>query len=437
MSQCGAVRAAAPPPLPKAPPPCAVQVSREAKIRKAELLSPVKVLTVDDAIHLGLTNQPTVREAQAQFQISAGAVSVSGSALRPSVTVNASQALLGTQGRGNLTNNGAVSQLLYDFGRSRSALTSAEQTELSNYYALMAASADVVFSVKQAYYTLLEDNRLVEVFKENLKDQNAHVDQAQARLTVGVGPRADLLTAQASAASASVDLIHAQRTAELALVSLNAAMGVDVRSQTQIKDSAEPDAPVPLLNDAVMQAITNRPEVAQSVESVNAAVYSLKSAKTGNYPVLSGVANGQETLAGGSLTNGWQLALNLQWTPFDFGRVGGQITEAQGQLLLTEEQLYATRQSVSQDATSARLNIIAAQAELVSSKAEVASATENLDVATGRYEAGIGIFIQVTDAQSLLLKAEVDEATAQYGLSIARAELEHAVGAVAAKGLYQ
>jgi len=78
------------------------------------------------------------------------------------------------------------------------------------------------------------------------------------------------------------------------------------------------------------------PEVAQSVETVNAAVYSLRSTKTGNYPVFSGVANGQETISNGSLTNGWQLALNLQWTPFDFGQVGGQITEAQGQLVLSK-----------------------------------------------------------------------------------------------------
>ncbi len=432
LAQCGALWAQAPTlpvPAPKALPPSAVQVSKGAKVRQPELMPESKVLSIDDCMRIALDNQPSVREAVAQLQVSAGAVSVSGSNLRPSVIVNASEAILGSQGVSGLTNNGSVSQLIYDFGRTRSQLTSAEQTELSNLYSLQAVSSNAIFSVRQAYYTLLEDNRLVEVYKENLKDQNDHVDQAQARLTAGVGPLADVLTAQASAASASVDLITAQNTAAQAVVTLNSAMGVDLRSQTKIKELAEPEVPTPSLDDVVMQAIRNRPEMAQSVEAVNAALWTLKATQKIDYPVFSGVANGEKALLGGSLANSWELALNLAWTPFDFGQVSGQITEAQGQLLLSEETLYGTRQTVSQDAASARLNLIAAKASLAASDAEVASAKENLDVAVGRFEAGVGIFLNITDAQALMLKAGVDQATAKYGLSIALAQLQHAVGA--------
>ncbi len=438
VSQCGSAWAAGgvtPIPASKVPPPCAVVMSRGAKIRKPELVPANKVLTVDDCICLALQNQPTLREAQAQLEISAGAVSVSGSALRPSVNFDASEALAGSSGRNSLTNNGSVSQLLYDFGKSRSLLTGTEQTQLSDYYSLMATSNSVANTVKQDYYALLKSNRLVEVYKENLKDQNDHVSQAQALLTAGTGPRADVLTAQANAASASVDLINAQNTTDQALVTLNAAMGVDIRSQTRIAEYAEPEILVPPLDDAVVQGIKNRPEVAESVEVVNSDISALKAANTGNDPAFFGVGSGEQVVNGSTLGNGWQLALNLQWTPFDFGQVSGQVAEAAGQLMLAEEELYATRQSVSQDVASARLNLIAAKAALSMSQAEVASAQENLDVATGRYEAGVGIFLQVTDAQASLLKAQVDETTAQYGLSTAIAQLEYAVGAPLVKGM--
>lgn len=55
-------------------------------------------------------------------------------------------------------------------------------------------------------------------------------------------------------------------------------------------------------------------------------------------------------------------------------------------------------------------------------------AKENLDIANGRYDAGVGTIIEVTDAQSSHIRAETDLVNARYDVAIARAKLEKAVG---------
>lgn len=414
-----------------------IQAGATPDIRVPDVIPTGRILSIDDCINLALKNQPTVHQAQAQIKISTGAVSVARSSLYPSIGVNGSTSLGGSRGNSGTTISGSASELLYDFGLTQAQLTQAKQNKTASVFGLSAAKADVVFNVKQAYYTLLRSNRLVEVFQENLKAQKEHVAQAQARLDVGVAPKADLLTAQAAEASATVDLITAQSTAAQALINLNIAMGLDVRSPTQIKEFAEPESAVAAIDDLVVQAIKNRPEIAQAVWQLDAAVAALKASKKGNLPSISVSAGDEATIGVPSGSGSWALALNLQWRPVDFGLTKGQITESQGQLMLTEEALYVARQTVSQETATARLDITTALSSLTAANAEVASAQENLNAAAGRYEAGIGIFIQVTDAQAALLKAEVDEAAARYGLSIARSELEHAIGATTPKGTYK
>lgn len=407
------------------------------KIREPEVIQNGTTLTLDECISLALRNQPAIHQAQAQVQIGTGAMSAARSALWPNISVNGSTSLGGTRGDTGTSLNASAIQLLYDFGRTQSQLDQTKRQRMANIFGLSAAKANVVFNVKQAYYTLLRSNRLVKVFEENLKDQKDHVAETQSRLDNGVAPKSDLLTAQSAEASAAVDLISAQNTAAQSLIALNAAMGLDVQSDTHIAESAEPEAPVPAIDELVTQAIKNRSEMAQAIWQVDAAADALKSAKKGNLPSFNVSANDNSTfdvpLSGSSLA----LALNLQWRPVDFGLTKGQITESEGQLILAEESLYITRQTVNQDVASARLDFTAASASLTAAIAEVASARENLDAAIGRYQAGIGIFLQITDAQALFLKAEVDEAAALYGLSIARAELEHATGATTPKGTFK
>ena len=409
-----------------------------APVRQPEMVPADKTLALADCIRLAFRNQPAVRQAAAQVESRTGFVGEARSNLLPQASVTSSTDLGGTgQSNGTSLTVGG-SQLIYDFGRSRSGLTQAERQLAASIAALSGTKADVILSVKQTYYGLLRTTRLVQVVEQDVKALEEHVTLAQERLNAGLAPRADVLKAAAAVASARVDLVGARNSADQTRVDLNSVMGVDVRSATRIEDTAEPETPVPDVDQAVDLAIKNRPEMLEAQEQVTASEAALKSAETGNLPAISTSLSDFEGFGGSRGTSSsWSWTLGLRWQPWDSGFTRGAVTQARAQLVSAQEFLYQVRQSVSGDVVASRFSLLAAQEALSAATAEVASAKEDLDSATGRYQAGVGIFLEVLDAQAALLKAQVDELVARYGLSIARAGLEHAIGATAGEGTYK
>ena len=398
-------------------------------IRQPALLPAGRVLTLAECIDLALVNQSSIRLAQAQVQAQTGVVTQAKAALRPTASAATSTQVAGSaQGGTQITLSG--NQLVYDFGKSRQLLTQAQQQRAASLQNLVGADEDLVLSVKQAYYTLLEDTHLVDVFTQSLTQQQAHVAETEAQEAVGVIPHANVLTAQAAAASARFDLVTAQNNANLARANLSAAMGIDLRSPIRVAETTEPAFPMPTEDQAVELAFQRRPEVRRDTDQVLAAQAAVKAAAVGNLPAVVSTADYTPNTGASSFgqQSSWALLLDMQWHFLDGGSTAGAVQQARAQVTTTEETLYADKQTIANEVVQARLNTLAAEAQLISATAEVASAKENLDAATGSYNAGVGIFLAVIDAQAALLKAQVDEYTACYGLSMARAALAHATG---------
>jgi len=55
-------------------------------------------------------------------------------------------------------------------------------------------------------------------------------------------------------------------------------------------------------------------------------------------------------------------------------------------------------------------------------------AKENLDLANGRYQVGVGSIIEVTDAETTYTSAQTDRIRALYDYKIAEAQLAKAIG---------
>lgn len=64
---------------------------------------------------------------------------------------------------------------------------------------------------------------------------------------------------------------------------------------------------------------------------------------------------------------------------------------------------------------------------MVAAEAQVTNAQEALRLAEGRYRAGIGVFLDVLDAQTDLDGANTNRVNARTSLDRARAALAHAV----------
>lgn len=328
-----------------------------------------------------------------------------------------------------------ASQLLYDFGYTRSLVRQAENLETAAGANLTRVQSDLVLAVKAAFYNYVQTSRMVDVAEQNLANQREHLEQARGRFQAGIGLPADVTRSETAVSQAIFNLTQARNDAANARVTLALAMGIDPRTPVQAAEGGEP-APDPYAGEVFFnQALDNRPELAQAQATIRAGRAGLDAAHSLNAPALTAALGysryGQANLS----TDQVNLTLGLNFDVIDGGLRAGRVKEAQANLASSEAQLQLTRERVVAEVARAWLTLQTAQQRLAVSEAQVANAQETLRLATGRYNAGLGILLDVLDAQQALVTAETNRVNALTALNLARATLNHAIGHPLAGGL--
>ena len=85
-------------------------------------------------------------------------------------------------------------------------------------------------------------------------------------------------------------------------------------------------------------------------------------------------------------------------------------------------------QQIALDVEQAYLRLVELQERIKANEAAASAAKENLDLANGRYEVGVGSIIEATDAQNLYTEAQTTYIRTLYDYKIAEAQLVRAIG---------
>jgi outer membrane protein TolC len=117
------------------------------------------------------------------------------------------------------------------------------------------------------------------------------------------------------------------------------------------------------------------------------------------------------------------------WTPSDGGLRKARVREAEADLVTAQATLDTVRLQVVADVSQAYLDLKTAEQRVVTAQAQVVNAEEALRLATGRYRSGIGVFIDVLDAQTSVDVAGTNLVNSQTAVDQARAAYARATGA--------
>ena len=94
----------------------------------------------------------------------------------------------------------------------------------------------------------------------------------------------------------------------------------------------------------------------------------------------------------------------------------------------TQSNAEVLRQDINKQVEQSYLNAQAAAEKIRATEKGKEAAKENWDLAQGRYKAGVGSIIEVTDAQVKFFNAELSYIRSVYDFKVAEAQLEKAVG---------
>ncbi len=324
-----------------------------------------------------------------------------------------------------------ASVLLYDFQGSIDRFRAAKETNRASVERVRAAELTVDLAVRNAFFQARAERALIEVARETLANNERHVEQIQAFVDVGTRPEIDLLQVRTDVANARVSLVQAENNYALAKVNLQRAMGVEELVDFEVADQqlgqlSGEDAP---LADLLKEALQARPDVLASRRDLSASELSAEAAKGVFGPSVSALATG--TRGGVDLDDlRWNVGAGVQlnWSLVRGGGSFAEVREARANVRGVEASVADMRQAVRVQVEQARLAVQAAVATIAAAQEALENAKGRLALAEGRYQAGVGNIIELGDAQVALTQAEAQSVSAEYSLSLARAQLLSALG---------
>jgi outer membrane protein len=407
--------------------------------------APARVLTLDEALRTGLAHQPQIQQAQAGVEAARGRVDQALAPMLPQVTGTASyERTSGTAGQAvnvftgstvnarDLYSLGLTGRLLvWDFGQTPNRWRAARAVEGGQEASARSTSLAVALSIRTTYFNAVAYKALVGVARDRLANEERHYQQIKAFVEVGTRPQIDLVSEQANLANARVQLIQAENNYATARVLVEQATGApdlgpwEVADQTLAPIPGEEAAPEVLLQEA----LAARPDLSALSQQIRAQELTVSALQGGYLPSLGVSASvSEQGPRATDLTEAWNTQVTLSWPLFQGGLTRGQVREAKANATALDAQRETARQQVRVDVEQARLGVRAAAATLAAAKDASASARQQLALAEGRYQTGVGSVLELSDAQLALTTALGQQVQAEFTLASARSQLLRALG---------
>ena len=398
-------------------------------------------LSLEDAVNMAMIHHPRIVAARETVQAAEANYGGSFSSYYPQLTGTWNYRRTTAQGTTQTDvvpfdfYSGSVNftQNVYDFGRREGGVELSFYNLQSAHYTYQATVNDIVQGAKTTYYGYLQARENVRVKQETVRQREELLKQAEAFLEVGTRPRIDVTRAEANLADARVQLIQAQNAVAIQRVTLANALGVrDLPAEVQ--DIGELEAVRLDLNDAKTKAMAQRPEILQLEATAKAQESQLKVDQAGNYPSITfnGDYGRRGTTRSGAafpLAINWTAGLNVTLPIFTGFQTTYRVQENKAKIRSLGSQVEEKRQEVLLEVQQAHLNLNEARERIAAAEKGVVAAKENLDLATGRYQVGVGSIIEITDAQVLYVNAQTVYIQAKTDLKVAEAQLVRSIGA--------
>jgi outer membrane protein len=418
-------------------------------------LAEAQPLSLAEALRIARERSPVLKRASAQIDAADARADGSRSRLLPQLSGSAGYQLttdnpvqrpgfgvLNPQPRYiNGKTNGVNSfnfqivanQVVFDFGVTTETLKADREAARAEGDSARASTLNTEYQVRDAFFLARAQRALIHVAEHTLANQQKHLAQIEAFVEVGTRPEIDLAQARTDVANARVQLLSAQNAYAAAKQNLKLVLGADPAADYEVNDDTleplpEEDAALARLFELARAA---RPEFSAAARQLRAQTLRTRAA-TGRFgPTLSATAAmSEQGIDLRRLTWNAYAGASVTWPLVEGGAVVAAVHESEANQRALEADMLALEQRVRVELEQARLTLHAAKASLEAAADAQNAARARLQLAEGRYDAGVGNAIELGDAQLALTAADAQRVQFEYNLASARAQLLGALGKV-------
>jgi outer membrane protein TolC len=325
----------------------------------------------------------------------------------------------------------SASQSVFDFSSLRRF--QASRVGVSAARSDVNGSAEqVAAQVARAYLMAVRADADVEAAKANMTLSEAVLKQAENQKAAGTGTGIEITRARVQLANDRQRLLVAENARRAAGLQLLRGVGLRLDTELVLTDKLQ-YVPVDAvtMEQAKAKAMKERPDLEAQQEREANARLSASATKLERLPTVA--AFGDYGSSGTGFDNSLPtrtVGISVRLPLFDGGRRDARRAESASQYRAEKVKTSDLKEQIELDVRLALDALRSAEEQVKVSKEGLELAENELAQARRRYEAGVAIGVEVTDAQSRLERARDNQTTALYNYNVGRIDLAQAMGAV-------
>ena len=323
-----------------------------------------------------------------------------------------------------------VGQLITDFGRSTSLLSSSESQAKAEDQNSAATTAQITLAVDQSFYNVLETKALVVVAQQTVDSRQLFVDKIKALTDAKLKSDLDLSFAKVDLARGKLLLLEARNNYQSSLAALSAILGYPDQQDFQlVEEQSAIAAPVLDVSPLIQQALLQRPEVLALQDEVQAAQKFSNAEHDLWRPTVSALGVVGEAPVRDDHIPNWYgaVGVNINIPIFNGSLYSARAKVADLQADVNRQKLSDLRNNIARDVRTSWQDTARAFERLSVTQQLRDQASLALDLAQSRYNLGLGSIVEFSQAELQKTEADIADTDAKYQYRLTQIVLAYTI----------
>lgn len=410
--------------------------------------------TLEEAIQVALDNNYELKQAQNNVDLSVYSERSAMADFLPNLSANASRGRnIGRQFDNTTGDFGDFTINSFSMGMNSSitifngfsninSLRASRHDKVSSEEQLQRVKENIIFTTASRYLQYILNVELLKIAEENLETSQQQLEQVRAQVEVGSRPSVDLLNQESIVANNELAVVNSENSVQFSRLQLIRTMQIDPLQEYnfQVPD-VEDMAVMPQeysLQDLVATALENRSDLKSEQESIQAALFNLKVARSNYFPTLSfntslrtsyndrNPFSYTEQLQDQNISRNLGFSLNIPI--FNGLNVRESVRAQEISYKNAQLSLENTRLNVVQEVNQAYNDYIALVKELESTEKAFIAAERAFETEQQRYEVGATTLIELSQANNAFIEAQSNRIQSMYNFIFQEKLLDYYIG---------
>ncbi len=309
-----------------------------------------------------------------------------------------------------------LNQKIYDFSKTTSTINAYKKDSEIASLSLNDQKALLVYSVKTQYSIVLLQTKALEVRKKDLKTKEELYNQAKAFVKEGLKTEADALSLLSAMYIAEDNLAQTESELDKALSTLSLYMGEKIDSQTKFEDDGEMVRNIEDRELLLANILANNYEVKSREQQIYRDEFLYEATKAGHYGSIDAVASytHQDTL------NEYDTSLvgvSINIPIYSGSRISSQTQQSRIAKDESKESYNSKKLLLEDEMQRLIIDLKKFKHTLKAKEALIESSQATKEIVEARYKEGLSTYIEVLDASSTYLFANLGLLEAKFNIN--------------------